>query len=61
MTYEASGSIQVLKRTCSMCTNPVHRCFDNPEGLNYGYLPFWHGFHVRELTNDLRLGITVPR
>jgi hypothetical protein len=23
---------------CSECTNPVHRCFINPEGLSYGDL-----------------------
>jgi hypothetical protein len=43
-----------------MCTNPVHRCFDNPEGLNRGNLPSGYGSRVRELANSLRLGTVLP-
>jgi hypothetical protein len=28
------GSILVVTMWCGMCTDPVLRCFDNPEGLN---------------------------
>jgi hypothetical protein len=42
-----------------MHTDPLLRCFDNPEGLNYGYLLSWHGSRVRELANSVRLGTTV--
>jgi hypothetical protein len=33
-TYEANGSIQVVRRICGVCTDPVLRCFDNPDELN---------------------------
>jgi hypothetical protein len=29
------GSIQVVRMWCRIRTDPVLRCFDNPEGLNY--------------------------
>jgi hypothetical protein len=32
------GSVQVVRVWCGIRTNPVLRCFDNPEGLNYGNL-----------------------
>jgi hypothetical protein len=32
------GSIRVVKKWCDNRTNPVLKCFDNPEGLNYGDL-----------------------
>jgi hypothetical protein len=35
MTYEAPGSIRVVRRVCGTCTDPILRCFDNLEGLNY--------------------------
>jgi hypothetical protein len=41
-------------------TDPVRGCFDNPEGLNYGYLPSRCGSHVRELANGLRFSTVVP-
>jgi hypothetical protein len=28
------GSVQVDRMWCGMCTDPVLRCFNNPEGLN---------------------------
>jgi hypothetical protein len=43
-----------------MRTDPVHRYFDNPEGLNNGDLPSWRGSYIRKLVNGLRLGTTVP-
>jgi hypothetical protein len=36
---------------CGARTDPVHRCFDNSEWLNYRYLPSRHGSRVRELAN----------
>jgi hypothetical protein len=38
MTYEAPGSIRVVKRICNMCTDLVLRYFDNMKGLNYQVL-----------------------
>jgi hypothetical protein len=35
MTYEGPGSIRVVRRWHDVRTDPVLRCFDNPEGLNY--------------------------
>jgi hypothetical protein len=32
------GSVRVVKKWCSKRTDPVLRCFDNPDGLNYGDL-----------------------
>jgi hypothetical protein len=32
------NSIQVVRMWCTIHTDPVLRCFDNPEGLNYSYL-----------------------
>jgi hypothetical protein len=32
MIYEASGSIQVVKRMCGVHMDHVLRCFDNLEG-----------------------------
>jgi hypothetical protein len=29
------SSIWVVRMWCGICTNPILRCFDNPEGLNY--------------------------
>jgi hypothetical protein len=29
------SSVQVVKKWCGVCTDPVLRCFDNLEGLNY--------------------------
>jgi hypothetical protein len=31
-------SIRVVRMWCEICTDPILRCFDNPEGLNYGNL-----------------------
>jgi hypothetical protein len=42
-----------------MRTDHVHGCFDNPEGLNHGYLPSQCGSQVREHANGLRLGNAV--
>jgi hypothetical protein len=32
------GSVRVVKKWRGMCTDPVLRCFDNPERLNSGDL-----------------------
>jgi hypothetical protein len=32
------GSIRVVRMWCGVCTDPVLRCFGNPEGPNYGDL-----------------------
>jgi hypothetical protein len=39
--------------------DPIHGCFENKDGLNYGYLPSWCGSCVHELANGLRLGTAV--
>jgi hypothetical protein len=31
-------SVRVVRMWCRIRTNPVHRCFMDPEGLNYGNL-----------------------
>jgi hypothetical protein len=51
------GSIWVVKKWCGVRTNPDLRCFDNPEGLNFG--DFVVGV-VPELANGLKLGTVVP-
>jgi hypothetical protein len=35
------SSFRVVRKRCSMCTNPVLRCFDNPKRLNNMDLPLW--------------------
>jgi hypothetical protein len=50
------NSIWVVKKWCGKHTDPVLRCFDNPEGLNYGDLLL--GI-VPKLANGLRLGTAV--
>jgi hypothetical protein len=30
------GSIWVVRMWCGICTDPILRCFENPEGLSYG-------------------------
>jgi hypothetical protein len=37
---KSHSSIWVVRRWYGMRTNPVLRCFDNPEGLNYRDLLF---------------------
>jgi hypothetical protein len=32
------SSIRVVRMWCTICTDPVLRCFVDPEGLNYGDL-----------------------
>jgi hypothetical protein len=54
---KAHGSIRDIKKWCGKRTNPILRCFDNLEGLNYGVLLVGV---VHELANDLRLGTMVP-
>jgi hypothetical protein len=51
--------VRIVKRWCGICTDPVLKCLDDPEGLNNGYLPSGHGPRVHELANGLRLGIAV--
>jgi hypothetical protein len=52
-------SIRVVRRWCGVCTNPIHECFDNMEGLNNGHLPSRCILRVHELDNGLRLVTTV--
>jgi hypothetical protein len=42
-----------------VCTDPIYRCFNNPEGLNHRDFPSGCGSLVHELTNGLRLGTVV--
>jgi hypothetical protein len=37
-TYEAPEFVWVVRRWCSVHTDPILWCFDNPEGLNYRVL-----------------------
>jgi hypothetical protein len=53
------GFVWVVRKWHSLRTDPVHGCFDDPEGLNNGYLPSGRGPRVHEVANDLRLGTTV--
>jgi hypothetical protein len=53
------GSVGVVRRWYSVCTDPVCGCFDNPEGLNNGHLPSRRGLRVHELANGVRHGTTV--
>jgi hypothetical protein len=32
--HGAPGSVQVVRKVCDVRTDPVLRCFNNPEGLN---------------------------
>jgi hypothetical protein len=59
MTYEALGSVYVVRRWCVICTDTILGCFDNLEGLNYWHLSSRHGSQVRELANGLKLGTVV--
>jgi hypothetical protein len=52
-------SIWVVIRWCSVRVDLVCGCFNNPEGLNKGYLPRRRGPRVHELSNGLRLGTVV--
>jgi hypothetical protein len=53
------SSIWVIRTWCGMCTDPVHRCFDNPKGLNNGHWLSRCGPRVPELGISLRLGTIV--
>jgi hypothetical protein len=53
------SSIKVVKKWCSVRTDPVLRCFDNLEGLNNRGMPCWCSLRVRELANGLKPGTTV--
>jgi hypothetical protein len=35
---KSHGSVRVVRMWCKICTDPVLRCFINPEGLRYGDL-----------------------
>jgi hypothetical protein len=52
-------SIWVVRRWHGLHADPVRGCFDDPVGLNNGYLPRGCGPQDRELANGLRLGIAV--
>jgi hypothetical protein len=54
------SSIQVVRRCCGVRIDPVHGCFDNPDGLNNGHLSSQRGPRVHELAISLRLGTAVP-
>jgi hypothetical protein len=32
------GSVRIVRKWCGKCTDPIIRCFNNLEGLNYGDL-----------------------
>jgi hypothetical protein len=53
------GSVWAVKRWHGLRVDPVHSYFDNPEGLNNGYLPSGRGPQVHELANSLRPGTAV--
>jgi hypothetical protein len=55
------SSIRVVKMWCDVRTDPILRCFDNPEGLNcedllVGVVPELSSL---KLANSLRLGTVV--
>jgi hypothetical protein len=50
------SSIWVVRMWCGTCTDPILRCFDILEGLNYGDLQVGV---VPKLANGLRLGTAV--
>jgi hypothetical protein len=54
------GSVWVVRRWHGLRADHIRRCFDDPEGLNNGYLPNGRGPRVWELDNGLRLGTTMP-
>jgi hypothetical protein len=31
---KSHGSVWVVRMWCGICTDPILRCFDNPEGLS---------------------------
>jgi hypothetical protein len=49
----------LLEGGATLRVDPIHRCFNNSEGLNNGYLPSGHGPRVHELAHRLRLGTVV--
>jgi hypothetical protein len=51
------SSVRVVRIWCGERTNPILKCFVNPEGLKCGDLL---AGVVHELANGLRLGIEVP-
>jgi hypothetical protein len=51
------GSVRVVRMWCGLRIDPILRCFNNLEGLNYGNLLV---DIVRELANGLRLSTEVP-
>jgi hypothetical protein len=53
------GSVQVVRRWCGVHNDPVCGCFNNPEGLNNGYLPSGRDPRIHKLGNGLRLSTTV--
>jgi hypothetical protein len=48
-----------FRRWCGECIDPILRCFNNSEALNYGDLPSQCSSQVHELANGIRLGTTV--
>jgi hypothetical protein len=51
------GSVWVIRMWFGIHTDPILKCFYNPEGLSCGDLLV---DVVPELANDLRLGTVVP-
>jgi hypothetical protein len=60
MTYEAHRIHPGCQKDMWHSMDLIRGCFDNPEGLNYVYMPSWRGSRVRDLANELRLGTVVP-
>jgi hypothetical protein len=53
------GSVRFVRMWCSIRTDPVLLCFDNPEELSCGDLLVGVVPELFELANGLRLGIVV--
>jgi hypothetical protein len=49
------GSVRVVRRWRNLRADPIHGCFDDPEGLDDVYLSSGRDPRVHELANYLRL------
>jgi hypothetical protein len=54
------GSVRVVRKWHGLCTDHIFMCFDDPKGLNIGYLPSGRGSRVRELANGPRHSTALP-
>jgi hypothetical protein len=53
------GSIRVVRLGCDKRTNPILKCYINPEGLNYRDFLVGMVHKLVELANGLRLSTKV--